>query len=139
MENIDNRDSHIAIVLAPDLAFGIAANCTANLMSGLAATHPEILGPPLRDAEGHEFPGIAKVPSAILLAKNLRLEDIYLRCAAEGVFAVVFFAEALRLRSYMEYISIVAGKPLAGLTILGVGMFGKRDKVRKISGSLPLA
>lgn len=139
MEIVDNVDGHIAIVLKPDLPYGLGANCAATLMSAVTSSHPEILGVPIEDSSGNQYPAITKVPVAVLCGRDMGLADLRAQAQQEGMFVAVFFGEALRLRSYAEYAQIVSAKQAGELDHFGILIYGDRKAVRRLTGSLPLA
>ena len=67
------REKKIALVIAPNLGIGQAANRAAVLATGLAAHHPEIIGTDLTTADGVTLPGFTKVPIVVLAAKDSSL------------------------------------------------------------------
>jgi hypothetical protein len=133
------KENKIAIVVAPSLGKGTAANRSAVLATGLAARHPEVIGPDLTTADGITLPGFTKVPIAVLTAKaNANVPEIASKARQLGCTTLVFLSRAQGLQSYHEYTKYIAGLSEQNLDIDAVIMYGSKKQVNRITGNLPL-
>lgn len=128
----------IAIVLDPKLPRGATDNRAAVLATGLAARHPEILGPDLSTADGETIPGFTKVPIVVLAGRlDQPLGELVARARAAECTVLVFLARAQGMRSYEAYRESVAQSCYNELDVDAVVIFGEKKKVNRLVGSLP--
>ena len=128
----------IAIVVAPSLGRGEAANRCAVLATGLAARHPEIIGPDLLTADGITLPGFTQVPIAVLtLNAGKKFPEVISKADETGCTLLVYLSRAQGLRSYSEYAQYIAKLPQQKLDIDAVILYGLKKSVGKITGNLP--
>ena len=133
------RDNRISIVLAPDLNKGQMANRAAVLATGLAARHPEIVGPDLQTADGQTINGITKVPIAVLAVKtNKDIADLVEKAATNQSTLVVYLSRAQGLRSYEEYTDSIAKDRFDQLDVDSLILYGPKKEVARMTGNLPL-
>jgi hypothetical protein len=128
----------IALVLDPTLGPGQVANRGAVLATGLAARHPEILGPDPVTENGQDLVGFTKVPIVVLKAR--RGEDLIEldRKARElSCTSVVFLARAQGLRSYDAYLESISRSDSLELDIDSCMILGPKKAVNKLTGNLP--
>lgn len=129
----------IVIVVGPGLAPGMAANRCAVLATGIAARHPEILGPDVRSSDGQPLAGITKVPIAVLTVPEIpALRALEAQARAQGCATWVYLGRAQGVRSYAAYGESVAATPFADLDIDAVALYGTRKAVARLTGSLPM-
>lgn len=127
----------IAIVVDPNLERGQIANRCAVLATGLAARHPEIIGPDLRTEDGVELPGFTKVPIVVLSGRETPLVQLAQRAREQGCTTLVFLARAQGLRSYEAYRDSVAGSTADKLDVDAFIAYGPHKALNKVTGSLP--
>lgn len=133
------RDNRIAIILAPELKPGQMANRSAVLATGLAARHPEIVGPALTTADGHRLEGITKVPMAVLAARDLAdVQRLTLKANQLGCSLMVYLSRAQGLRSYEAYQASIARGRFEELDVDAVILYGPKKRVNKVTGNLSL-
>jgi len=129
----------IVIVVAPGLAPGMAANRCAVLATGIAARHPEILGPDVHCADGQSLAGITKVPIAVLTVADLpALRALETQARTQGCATWVYLGRAQGVRSYEAYGESVAATAYADLDMDAIALYGSRKSVAKLTGSLPM-
>ena len=63
-------DTKIAVVLAEQLAVWQKANLTAFLISGIAATDPDLVGDPYIDGSGNQYLPMCRQPIMIYAADH---------------------------------------------------------------------
>lgn len=133
------RDNRIAIILSPELKAGQMANRAAVLATGLAARHPEIVGPKLTTADGRELQGITKVPMAVLAAEDMaHVQRLTLKADQLGCTLMVYLSRAQGLRSYEAYERSIAQDRFDELDVDGVILYGPKKRVNKVTGNLAL-
>lgn len=84
-------DTKIAVVLRGDLAVWQKTNVTAFLVSGIAATVPDVVGQPYRDASGNEYLPMLVQPVLVYEADGAELRRAYERALNRGVTPAVWF------------------------------------------------
>ncbi|MEJ2639521.1 MAG: DUF2000 domain-containing protein [Desulfosarcinaceae bacterium] len=133
------RDNRIAIILSTELEAGQMANRAAVLATGLAARHPEIVGPPLATADGRTLGGITKVPMAVLAADDpAHVQRLTLKADQLGCTLMVYLARAQGLRSYEAYQRSIAQDRFDELDVDSVILYGPKKRVNKVTGNLAL-
>lgn len=133
------RDNRIAIVLDPDLNTGQMANRAAVLATGLAAHHPEIVGPDLQTADGRRLLGITKVPMAVLTARQHGdIAELTQKADRLGCTLLVYLSRAQGLRSYAAYQNSITRDRYDQLDVDALIIFGPTKKVGKVTGNLAL-
>lgn len=113
------------IVLQADMATQNALNTVALLSMGLARLEPDLVGPPVCDADGRSHPGISCLPVIIMKAKNMgKLQEAYTTMVAEGFSPVPFFEHSRVLGTYEEYQAGMRDMAATDLQISGFGVVG---------------
>lgn len=127
----------IALVIDKSLDRGAAGNRCAVLSTGLAARHPEIIGPDLTTADGVNLCGFTKVPMAVLVGKDQPLRELAERARTLGCTTLVFLSRAQGMRSYEAYRDSVAQTPAVELDVDAFAIFGPKKTVNSVIGALP--
>jgi hypothetical protein len=78
-------DTKIAVVLDHELAVWQKANVTAFLVSGIAATDPEVVGDHYIDASGNRYRPMLRQPVMVYAVDAAGLRRAYERAMARGV------------------------------------------------------
>ena len=86
-------DTKIAIVLRDDMEMWQKLNVTAFLMSGIAATHPEIIGEPYRDTDDRTHCALSVQPVIVLSGAANVLRNVRSRANERGVDTAVYIEE----------------------------------------------
>ena len=86
-------DTKIAIVVRDDLPVWQKLNVTAFLMSGIAATHPEIIGDPYRDRDGRAHCALSIQPVIVLSGPANVLRNVRSRAYERDVETAVYIEE----------------------------------------------
>lgn len=127
------------MVVAPNLGKGQVANRTAVLATGLAAHHPEIIGTDLITADGINLPGFTKVPIVVLVAKDeASIPNLFAKSREQECTTLIYLSRAQGLRSYTEYTQSVAASTVDNLDVDAFVIYGPRQKVNKVTGSLAM-
>lgn len=127
----------ISIVLKKDLPTGLIGNICACLATGITHINPEIIGQDF-EAKGLNYKGITKVPILVVTENVLGIDAVLKRCIKRGIDYVLYNKRAVNERSYLGYMKAVKQMPLEDREILGIGVIGDQEIVRKIIGDLPL-
>jgi hypothetical protein len=119
------QKNRIAIVMAPHLGIGEAANRAAVLATGLAAQYAEIIGNDLITADNATLRGFTKVPIALLTAKESSdIHNLWTNAKELNCSTFVFLARAQGVRSYVEYAESIAETPEAELDVDAFLVYG---------------
>jgi len=129
--------SSIAIILKRDLPSGLIGNVCACLATGIMGFNPDINGPDF-EAHGLTYKGITKVPIVVVTENALGIDEVLRRCVRRKMDFVLYDGKAIKERSYSNYMKVVKLNPPENREILGIGVIGEPDRVRKIIGDLPL-
>ena len=133
------QENRIAVVVDPALGRGATDNRAAVLATGLAARHPEIIGPSLITADGQELVGFTKLPMSILMAKpGIVLRDLANQAKEAGCTVLVFLARAQGMRSYDAYRASVSETASGDLDVDAVLIYGPKKITAKFVGALPM-
>lgn len=126
------------IVVAEDLAPGLAANAAAVLALTLGAREPGLVGADFVDADAEPHPGLIPIGLPVLRASRADLVDIRRRAATDGVAVIDFPVFGQRTNDYDEFRGMVAATPAAELSYIGVALSGSRRSVGRLTGRLAL-
>lgn len=129
------------IVLRKDLPIGLAANAAAVLALSLGRETDVPIGPAAADGDGAVHPGITAVPLPVLGAEEEGIRAIASLCRTEEFAAcrwVAFTETARRERDYGAYTASLAERRDGELGYLGIGLYGPRRSVERLTGSLAL-
>ncbi|PJE96083.1 DUF2000 domain-containing protein [Streptomyces carminius] len=131
--------SKCVLLVADHLSAGLAVNAAAVLSLSLGDRVEGLIGPEVKDADGHAHAGITLLPVPVLRAGAERIARVAARAADEEDVVVVGFTDTAQgCRTYDEYTDRMGGIPTADLTYVGLGLFGPRKPVNRLTGDLPL-
>lgn len=134
-----SRRSLSAIVVDETLPSGLAANAASILALTLGTLVRGLIGPDFVDADGDVHPGLTNVGVPVLGAPGETLVELRRRARREFDVDVIDFPTlGQKSNDYEEIRGWVAQTPTADLEYVGLALFGARDDVRKLIGSLPL-
>ena len=136
---MDERSAKCVMVLDAQLPIGLAVNTAAVLALTLGSRVEALLGPDVRDGSEHLHAGITTLPIPILKADGEKLKRLWLQARErEDVFMVDFTDVAQTSHVYEDYTQKIAVLSAEQLHYLGVALYGKKETVSKLTGSLPL-
>lgn len=122
----------IAVVVRDDLETWQRLNVTAFLISGLTAAHPELVGEPYADGDGHPYLPLLGVPVLVFEAGAETLRTAR-RPAAERVVPTAVYTRDMFATGHdadnRAAVGAVAG---ADLDVVGLGLDAGRNVVDKI-------
>jgi hypothetical protein len=122
----------IAVVLRDDLLGWQRLNVCAFLVSGIAATVPELIGQPYEDADGTKYLPMFGQPVMVLEASAQTLTDAHARADSRGLPMAVFTAELFATGNDEDNRAAVRAVPRAALDLVGLAVHGPRNAVDKI-------
>jgi hypothetical protein len=122
----------IAVVLRDDLLGWQRLNVCAFLVSGVAATVPELIGQPYEDADGTKYLPMFGQPVMVFEASAQTLTDAHARADSRGLPMAVFTAELFATGNDEDNRAAVRAVPRAALDLVGLAVHGPRNAVDKI-------
>ena len=97
MDNVSEPvrfDTKIAVLLRDDLASWQRLNVTAFLVSGIAGTHPEVVGEAYEDADGQTYLPMFRQPVLVFEGSKEFMATAHERALKRGIEHSVFTQEA---------------------------------------------
>ena len=125
-------DTKIAVALRDDLASWQRLNVTAFLVSGLAATMPELVGEPYQDADGTAYLPMFRQPVLVFAASKEVLTAAHSRALSRVVPMAVFTSDLFSTGNDRDNRAAVRAVPGADLDLVGLAVYGPRNAVDKI-------
>ena len=127
------------VVVDGDLPVGLMVNAAACLAVTLGSAIEDIVGEDATDGSGMVHAGLIPTGIAILKADAEAVKAIRMKAEGqEGVFVADFTGAAQRPKDYPEYLENVSKAPSEELNYLGVGLYGDKKPINKLTGGLPL-
>jgi hypothetical protein len=125
-------DTKIAVVLRDDLAVWQKTNVTAFLVSGIAATAPEVVGEPYRDGSDNEYLPMFVQPVLVYEADTAALRRAYRRAMDRGVVPAIYTHELFTTGHDEANRAAVAAVPASDLDLVGIAFRADRKTVDKV-------
>ena len=125
-------DTKIAVLLRDDLMSWQRLNITAFLVSGLAATRPELLGEPYEDADGTAYLPMFRQPVLVLEGSKEVLTAAHQRAVARELPLSVFTADLFETGFDAANRAAVKAVPRDALDLVGLAVHGPRNAVDKV-------
>ncbi|HTF47099.1 MAG TPA: DUF2000 domain-containing protein [Pseudonocardia sp.] len=125
-------DTKIAVALRDDLQSWQRLNVTAFLVSGLAATMPELVGEPYQDADGTAYLPMFRQPVLVFAASKEVLTAAHSRALSRVVPMAVFTSDLFSTGNDRDNRGVVRAVPGAALDLVGLAVYGPRNAVDKI-------
>ena len=127
------------VVVDGELPAGLMVNAAACLAVTLGERIEGINGEDATDGSGMVHPGLIPTGIAILQADADTIKEIRLKAEeTEGVFVADFTNAAQTPRDYGEYLQNIAKIASEDLSYLGIGFYGDKKPVGKLTGGLSL-
>ena len=126
-------DTKIAVIVREDLPVWQKLNVTAFLVSGIAAQHPDILGEPYVDADGHTYNPLCRQPIICMAASSDTLRTIHRRAIANGVTTSAYTEEMFATGHDAANRAVFARFGAEDARIVGVALRDARKRVDKIT------
>jgi hypothetical protein len=125
-------DTKIAVLLRDDLAPWQRLNVTAFVVSGLAATRPELVGEPYEDADGTAYLPMFGQPVLVLAGSKEVLTAAHGRALDRGLPLAVFPSDLFGTGFDAANRAAVRAVPRADLDLVGLAVHGPRNPVDKV-------
>jgi hypothetical protein len=131
-------DTKLVVVRRGDLAVWQKTNVTAFLVSGIAATVPDVVGEPYRDASGNEYLPMFVQPVLTYAADAAGLRRAYERALARDVTPAVYTEELFATGHDEANRAAVAGVRAEDFELVGIAFRAERKTADKILDRLKL-
>lgn len=129
------------LVIDEELPLGIIANSAAILGMTLGKRMPELVGTDVLDQDGRQHLGIIEIPLPILKASTDTLKELRSKLydtAYSDLLTVDFSDTAQSCKAYEDYVCKMSNASESELSYWGIAICGNKEKVNKLTGSLPL-
>lgn len=138
---MEEKNNKCVMVIDEDLPLGLLANTAGIIGITLGKCVPETVGPTVTDKSRYVHLGITKIPVPILKAGRARIKAIRTQLF-DPMFSeltVVDFSDAAQgCKVYDEWIEKAKNTEERDLVYFGLGIYGPKKLVNKITGNLPL-
>ena len=124
-------DTKIAVLLRDDLASWQRLNVTAFLVSGIAATNPELIGEPYADADATEYLPMFGQPVLVFEGGKETLTAAHRRWLQRGYLMSVFTSDLFATGNDHDNRAAVRAVPRDQLDLVGIALRGPRNAVDK--------
>ena len=123
------------------IALGLNREHTGILGVTLGKLAPQIVGEDVVDQSGNSHLGVVAIPVPILSVSKEKLktirEQLY-QPEFSDLIVVDFSDVAQSCKNYPEYIEKAAAVTEEEITYFGIGIYGPKKRVNKLTGDLPL-
>ncbi|MBB3133365.1 hypothetical protein FHS26_001069 [Rhizobium pisi] len=126
-------DTKIAVVLRNNLAGWQKLNVTAFLMTGIAGSHPEIIGEPYRDRAGNLYNPLSIQPIIVLSADEATISTIHRRTLERDVTASLFIEEMFATGHDTANRAVFAEYTPEDAKVVGIALRAEKKIVDKIT------
>ncbi|KQC35327.1 DUF2000 domain-containing protein [Frankia sp. ACN1ag] len=121
----------IAVLLRDDLLDWQRLNVTAFLVSGIAATNPELVGEPYADADGHGYLPMFRQPVLVFAGSHQTLASSFARAGGRGLAMSIFTSDLFATGNDRDNRAAVRAVPRDDLDLVGLALHGPRNAVDK--------
>ncbi|CAM3345662.1 DUF2000 family protein [Tsukamurella hominis] len=125
-------DTKIAVLLRDDLAGWQRLNAAAFLVSGIAATVPEVIGEPYADADGAAYLPMFRQPVLVFEGAGETLRAAHQRALGRGLTVSVFTRELFSTGNDRDNRAAVQAVGTDDLELVGIGVHGPKNAVDRI-------
>jgi hypothetical protein len=132
-------DTKIAIVVRDGLAAWQELNVTAFLSSAVAAGVPETIGKPYEDGSGNTYLPMFRQPVLVYAAPDAaQLAEVRERAVTREMPVALYTADLFATGNDDDNRAAVRDVPAAGLDLVGLAVYGPRNRVDKVLKGLRL-
>jgi hypothetical protein len=129
-------DTKIAVLVRDDLETWQRLNVTAFLVSGIAASQPQVIGKPYEDADGTAYLPLLGQPVVVLEADAATIKAAHGRALGRELPMSVYTREMFTTGHDEANRSVVRAVRRDDLDLVGIAVFGPRNGVDKsVKGS----
>jgi hypothetical protein len=125
-------DTKLAVLLRDDLATWQRLNVTAFLVSGIAATQPELVGEPYEDADGTQYLPMFRQPVLVFEGSKELMSVAHGRALSREIQVSVFTTDLFATGNDRDNRAAVRAVTRAGLDLVGLALYGPKNAVDKI-------
>ena len=125
-------DTKLAVLLRVDLATWQRLNVTAFLVSGIAATNPELVGEPYEDADGTQYLPMFRQPVLVFEAAKEFMPVAHQRALTRGLIVSVFTQDLFATGNDRDNRAAVKAVQQGQLDLVGLALHGPKNAVDKI-------
>lgn len=138
---LNEAENKCVLIINPELPTGLIANTAAILGITLGNRFNNIIGRDTVDASSQHHLGITSIPIPILKGTKDKIKELIeeIRVNYNEELTIVDFSEtAQRCNDYESYVLQVKGLTSDKFEYLGIGIFGPKKIMNKLTGSMPL-
>jgi hypothetical protein len=129
-------DTKIAVLVRDDLETWQRLNVTAFLVSGIAASQPQVIGEPYQDADGTAYLPLLGQPVVVLEADAATISAAHARALGRELPMSVYTREMFTTGHDEANRAVVRAVRRDELDLVGIAVFGPRNGVDKsVKGS----
>jgi hypothetical protein len=125
-------DTKIAVLLRDDLAVWQRLNVTAFLVSGIAATHPEVVGEPYEDGDGTGYLPMFRQPVLVFEGSKEFMATAHERALRRELEHAVFTQDLFATGNDRDNRAAVKAVSTADLDLVGIACYGPKNAVDKV-------
>ena len=125
-------ETKIAVLLRDDLPTWQRLNACAFLVSGIAATAPELIGEPYADASGTAYLPMFRQPVLVLAGSKEALTSAHTRATTRGMALSIFTSDLFDTGNDQDNRAAVRAVPGDQLDLVGIAVHGPRNAVDKV-------
>jgi hypothetical protein len=125
-------DTKIAVLLRDDLEQWQRLNVTAFVVSGIAASRPELIGEPYQDADATGYLPMFGQPVLVLTGDAQVLRAAHIRAVERGMRIAIFTRELFATGNDDDNRAAVAAVSREKLDLVGLAVHGARNAVDKV-------
>jgi hypothetical protein len=129
----------MVVVIADEAPVGVALNTAALLGVALGHHHDDVVGADTVDGSGGIHTGMCAHPIPVLRASAEQLHELRTHAVArDGVTVHDMNQVAQKARTYEQMSATLSGTKAEDVEYLGLGLYGPRQAVDSLTGSLKL-
>ena len=135
MDNQDEPirfDTKLAVLLRDDLQTWQRLNVTAFLVSGIAATSPELVGEPYEDGDGTAYLPMFRQPVLVFEGPKELMATAHARALGRQIPVSVFTSDLFATGNDRDNRAAVKAVPREQLDLVGLALHGPKNAVDKI-------
>lgn len=125
-------DTKLAVLLRDDLATWQRLNVTAFLVSGIAATTPELVGEPYQDADETVYLPMFRQPVLVFEGAKEFMTVAHQRALGRGLTVSVFTQDLFATGNDRDNRAAVKAVRQSQLDLVGLALHGPKNTVDKI-------
>ncbi|WP_328334347.1 DUF2000 domain-containing protein [Kribbella sp. NBC_00382] len=125
-------DTKLAVLLRDDLPTWQRLNVTAFLVSGIAATNPELVGEPYEDADGTQYLPMFRQPVLVFEGTKELMSTAHQRALSRGLTISVFTQDLFATGNDRDNRAAVKAVQQSQLDLVGLALHGPKNAVDKI-------